>query len=89
MAITRNPSAGEINVKLTDDKIVATRIRQNDGFTTLVVNTWEQALNNEKELPPNWLNHSEVLVGRTASALKPSSACFEPHTIFPPIGRCA
>ena len=55
-----------INERLTTDKITATRIKREDGFTTLVVNTWEQALEKEKGLPPNWINHSEVLVGRTA-----------------------
>jgi len=55
-----------INERLTTDKITAIRIIRKDGFTTLVVNTWEQALEKERELPPNWINCSEVLVGRTA-----------------------
>ena len=55
-----------INERLTNDKITATKIQRNDGFTTMVVNTWEQALNKNEELPPNWINRSEVLVGRTA-----------------------
>jgi hypothetical protein len=53
-------------VRLTDDKITATRIKREDGFTTLVVDTWEQALNKEGGLPINWIHESEVLVGRTA-----------------------
>ncbi len=55
-----------INVRLTDDKITATRVKREEGFTNLVVNTWEQALNKERGLPINWIHDSEVLVGRTA-----------------------
>ena len=51
-----------INERLTT---TTTTTKRNDGFTTLVVNTWEQALENERELPPNWINRREVLVGRT------------------------
>jgi hypothetical protein len=55
-----------INRRLTHDKITATKIKRDNGFTRLVVDTWEQALNNERGLPPNWISNSEVLVGRTA-----------------------
>jgi ribonuclease HI len=55
-----------INERLTIDKITATRIKRTDGFTNLVVETWEQALGKEGELPPNWISQGEVLVGRTA-----------------------
>ena len=55
-----------INKRLTTDKINATMIKRNEGFTKLVVDTWEQALKKERELPMNWINLSEVLVGRTA-----------------------
>jgi hypothetical protein len=57
-----------INERLTIDKITATKVKRNDGFTTvttLVVETWEQALNKEGGLPLNWLTNREVLVGRT------------------------
>jgi hypothetical protein len=54
-----------INKRLTDDKITATKIKRDKELTRLVVDTWEQALNNERELPPNWINQSETLVGRT------------------------
>jgi hypothetical protein len=56
----------KINKRLTDDKINATMIKREEGFTRLVVNTWEQALYNKGELPINWIHRSEVLVGRTA-----------------------
>ena len=55
-----------INERLTNDKITATRIKRENGFTNLVVNTWEPILEKERALPPNWTKHSEVLVGRTA-----------------------
>ena len=55
-----------INERLTNNKITTTREKRKDGFTTLVVDTWEQALNKDGELPINWINCSEVLVGRTA-----------------------
>jgi hypothetical protein len=56
----------EINERLTTNKIMATKIKCDNGFTTLVVNTWEQALEKQRGLPMNWINLSEVLVGRTA-----------------------
>jgi hypothetical protein len=56
----------KINERLTTDRITATRIKRTNGFTNLVVETWEQALEKEGALPPNWINQSEVLVGRTA-----------------------
>jgi ribonuclease HI len=55
-----------INERLTIDKIQATTIKRDEGFTKLVVKTWEQALKKECELPIDWINNSEVLVGRTA-----------------------
>ena len=55
-----------INERLTTDKIQATTIKRNKGFTELVVKTWEQALSKECELPIKWIYDSEVLVGRTA-----------------------
>ena len=55
-----------INERLTTDKIQATTIKRDKGFTELVVKTWEQALSKECELPINWIYDSEVLVGRTA-----------------------
>ena len=55
-----------INERLTIDRIQATIIKRDEGFTKLVVKTWEQALKKESELPIDWINNSEVLVGRTA-----------------------
>ena len=55
-----------INERLTIDRVTATRIKRADGFTKRVVDTWEQLLEKNGELPLDWLNNSEVLVGRTA-----------------------
>jgi len=53
-----------INARLTNNRITATRIKREKGFTNLIVNTWEQVLNKTGDLPNNWLNNHEVLVGR-------------------------
>jgi len=52
-----------INTRLTDDKITATKIKRNKGFTNLVVNTWEPVLSKERDLPNEWIYSREVLVG--------------------------
>jgi len=52
-----------INERLTEDKINATRIKRNKGFTKLIVNTWEKVLTREGDLPNDWTNRHEVLVG--------------------------
>ena len=53
-----------INTRLTSDKITATKIKHENKFTNLVINTWEALLEKEDPLPPNWINHHEVLVDR-------------------------
>ena len=52
-----------INERLTEDKITATKIKRNKGFTNLIVNTWEKVLTKEGDLPNDWTNRREVLVG--------------------------
>jgi ribonuclease HI len=52
-----------INSRLTEDKIVASKIKRNKGFTNLVVNTWEHVLSRERDLPNEWIQRREVLVG--------------------------
>jgi len=59
-----------INKRLTIDKVSAMKIQRNNRFTKLVVNTWEQALKKEGGLPINWMECSEVLVGRTAQCTR-------------------
>ena len=53
-----------INTRLTDDKITATRIKRDKRFKKLVKTTWEPPLRKQGELPDDWLNNREVLVGR-------------------------
>jgi len=54
-----------INKRLTINKVTATKIKRNEKFTRTVTETWEMALKKEKEIPVNWMQISEVLVGRT------------------------
>ncbi|KAI9449941.1 hypothetical protein F5148DRAFT_987329 [Russula earlei] len=53
-----------INKRLTNDRITALIITQDNKFRTLVENTWEGVLLKEMDLPPDWLQNREVLVGR-------------------------
>jgi len=52
--------------RLTEDKIAASKIKRNKGFTILVSNTWEKVLSKENDVPNNWINMREVLVGSRA-----------------------
>jgi len=52
-----------INSRLTKDKIATSKIKRNKGFTTLVLNIWEKVLHKENNIPNNWINMHEVLVG--------------------------
>jgi len=54
-----------INERLTIDKVTVTKIKRNHKFTRTVIATWELALKKEKEIPANWIQCGEVLVGRT------------------------
>ena len=49
-----------INSRLTNNKITALKIKQNKGFTRLVVNTWEKVLTKERDLLNNWISMHEV-----------------------------
>jgi len=55
-----------INLRLTEDKIAASKIKRNKGFTILVSNTWEKVLSKENDVPNNWITMREVLVGSRA-----------------------
>ncbi|KAH9178023.1 hypothetical protein EDB89DRAFT_1844183, partial [Lactarius sanguifluus] len=59
-----------INERLTNDKIIATRIKRSKAMMQSVDGTWKAALSREWELPPNWMIHSEVLVGRSARSVR-------------------
>ena len=53
-----------INKRLTDDKIIAAKIKRDKSTTKWVRDTWEKVLKMEGEPPTQWVYHSEVLVGR-------------------------
>ena len=55
-----------INNRLTINKVTVTKIRRTHIFMKLVEETWELALRKTREIPANWIDGSEVLVGRTA-----------------------
>ena len=59
------PQHYSVGKQLTINKVTTTKIKQNDKFTRTVIATWEPALKKEKEIPVNWIQHDEVLVGRT------------------------
>ena len=52
-----------INRRLTDDKIVASKIKRDRVHVQMAKNTWERVLRKEGELPDQWIHHPEVLVG--------------------------
>jgi hypothetical protein len=54
-----------INIRLTEDRTVATKIKRNKGFSNLVINTWDKVIKKENDAPKDWIIHSEVLVGST------------------------
>ncbi|KAH9017009.1 hypothetical protein EDB85DRAFT_2279772 [Lactarius pseudohatsudake] len=55
-----------INERLTNDKIIATKVKRNATTMQSVDSTWKAVLSREWDLPPNWMIRSEVLVGRRA-----------------------
>lgn len=60
-----------INIRLTDDKITATRIKRDTRSIQTAKNTWEHVLSNQMDLPTDWISSREVLVGRRVRALHP------------------
>ncbi|KAI0248042.1 hypothetical protein BJV78DRAFT_1240506, partial [Lactifluus subvellereus] len=56
-----------INAHLTDDKILATKIKRDNldkKSAQTVKNTWEHVLRKNTDLPDDWIASREVLVGR-------------------------
>ncbi|KAI0246037.1 hypothetical protein BJV78DRAFT_1258250 [Lactifluus subvellereus] len=52
-----------INTRLTDDKILATKIKCDKKSIQTVKNTWEHVLRKNADLPDDWITSREVLVG--------------------------
>jgi hypothetical protein len=55
-----------LNDRLTCDRIIATKIKRDKNYTNLVKNTWEPLLRKQGDLPDDWMNNREVLVGSGA-----------------------
>ena len=60
---------GAINTRLTQDKLMATRIKRNEQSIRLVKETWEPALKQSLDIPNDWIYNREVLVGRRTERL--------------------
>lgn len=52
-----------INKRLTDDKIIATRIKKTKKSLHQVRDTWEDVLSKQGDIPNMWIYNREVLVG--------------------------
>jgi hypothetical protein len=55
-----------INKRLTEDKIIATKIKRNRTTIRKVEATWEGVLKKTWDLPNEWIYQREFLVGRRA-----------------------
>ena len=53
-----------INARLTDDKIIATKIKRGKTSIKLVKSTWTKVLQKDSPIPHDWIHQREVLVGR-------------------------
>ena len=54
-----------IDTQLTEDKIMATKIKRDEQSLRIVKETWGPILQQYSDLPNNWVHHREVLVGRS------------------------
>src|SRR6266852_2255738 len=54
-----------INARLIEDKIIATRVKQDEKSLQRLKETWEPTLLRTADLPHNWAHTREVLVGRS------------------------
>ncbi|KAF8258324.1 hypothetical protein EI94DRAFT_1530300, partial [Lactarius quietus] len=57
-----------INSRLTDDKIIATKVKRGKIKCKLVESTWHKVLQKHSITPRNWIYNREVLVGRRVRA---------------------
>jgi hypothetical protein len=55
--------------RLTNDKIMASKIKWDKKSIQKVTDTWEYVLIKEMDLPHGWIASREVLVGRRTQAL--------------------
>ena len=57
-----------ISKRLIDNKIIATRIKQDTNHKKRTKSTWEPILRKAGELPDRWMHQREVLVGTSRNA---------------------
>jgi hypothetical protein len=58
--------------RLTNDRMMASKIKRDKKTLQKVRDTWENVLRNQMDLPNDWITSCEVLVGRrTWRALQP------------------
>ncbi|KAH9973170.1 hypothetical protein BJV77DRAFT_968467 [Russula vinacea] len=50
-----------INTRLTDDKIIATKIKRDEKSKRKTRNTWEHILRKQGDLPNDWITSREFL----------------------------
>jgi ribonuclease HI/exonuclease III len=55
-----------INRRLTEDRMIATRIKRDQTHLQRLEDTWEAVLSRDGDLPPQWTHQEEVLVGTRA-----------------------
>lgn len=53
-----------INIRLTEDKLKASKIKRDQQTLRITKNTWEPVLKRNQHLPNDWVHNREVLVGR-------------------------
>ena len=53
-----------INRRLTEDKLIATKIQRDKTAFKRAKDTWEKLLEKQGDLPHMWMYNNEVLVGR-------------------------
>ena len=55
-----------INIRLTEDKLKASKIKRDQQTLKTTKHTWEPVLKRNHHLPDDWVHNREVLVGRRA-----------------------
>ena len=55
-----------INRRLTEDRMIAIKIKRDRFHLQRLENTWEAVLSKDGDLPPQWTHQEEVLVGTRA-----------------------
>jgi hypothetical protein len=55
-----------INRRLTEDRMIAIKIKRDQFHLQRLENTWEAVLSKDGDLPPRWTHQEEVLVGTRA-----------------------